>query len=99
MTQQKNRIARFIESLSIENESMDLQSAVLTTDLDFVGAGDTNGGNCINETYSSCHKSKNGGACQNYNDVCADSTNKSTCLNTAKKNLGGGGNLPKPDLP
>lgn len=80
MKEKSSRIASFIENLPMDVSVGNCESALLSTNMDFVG-GD-NGGNCINELFDQCNKAKNGGNCQNYNSACSHSTNKGSCLNT-----------------
>lgn len=85
MNQKTHRIAAFIESLPIDATIGNCESALLSTNMEFIG-GD-NGGDCINELYDQCNKSKNGGSCENYNSACSKSTNRGSCLNTTLKRL------------
>ena len=79
-----SRIASFIEGLPIDESLADCQTTLLATDMGVMGAG-TNYGDCTNEQYTQCHKSKNMGSCQNYNNTCSDTTNGASCRNTPEK--------------
>ena len=85
MNQKTNKIAAFIESLPMDVAIGNCESALLSTNMAFVG-GD-NGGDCVNELYDQCNKAKNGGSCENYNSACSKSTNRGGCLNTTLKRL------------
>lgn len=85
MNQKTNRIAAFIENLPMDATIGNYESALLSTNMEFIG-GD-NGGDCINELYDQCNKAKNGGSCENYNSACSKSTNRGGCLNTTLKRL------------
>lgn len=85
MNQKTNRIAAFIENLPMDATIGNCESALLSTNMEFIG-GD-NGGDCTNELYDQCHRAKNGGSCQNYNSACPKSTNRGSCMNTTLKRL------------
>ncbi|MDE5887033.1 MAG: hypothetical protein K2H46_05515 [Muribaculaceae bacterium] len=82
MENKLTRIAAFIESLPVDNNIGDCESALLSTNMTFMGG---NGGNCINDMYEQCHNATNGGDCQNYNSACPKSKNKGSCLSTIVK--------------
>ena len=85
MNQKTSKIAAFIESRPMDVAIGNCESALLSTNMEFVG-GD-NGGDCINELYDQCNKAKNGGSCENYNSAGPRSTNRGGCLNTTLKRL------------
>lgn len=85
MNPKKSRIAAFIETLPSGATSEGVQSTLLRTEMSYVGMG-VNDGNCINDMYKQCHKSKNSGSCKNYSSACPDATNHSNCLNTIQDN-------------
>lgn len=98
MKQKTKKIAAFIESLPMDVTIGNCESALLSTNMEFVG-GD-NGGDCINELYDQCHKAENGGNCENYNSACNKSTNRGGCLNTTLKRLQkDSGDYHKPAIP
>lgn len=80
-----SRIASFIEGLPIDDSLGDCQSTLLAANMDYIGAGGTNNGDCINEMYKQCNKSKNYGSCKNYNSACSDTTNGADCRSTPEK--------------
>lgn len=82
--QKQNSIAAFIESLPMEAGMGDCESALLSTNMEFMGG---NGGNCINEMHAKCNKSTNGGDCQNYNSACPKSKNRGSCMTTTNKRV------------
>lgn len=85
MENKLSRIAMFIESLPAEDSIGENQSALLTTNIDAIGGGTTNGGNCVNEIAEDCYKSKNGGDCKNY-ARCNKTTNNGSCGNLKPEN-------------
>ncbi len=85
MNSKKSRIAAFIETLPSAATSKEVQSTLLRTKMDYMGMG-VNDGNCTNDMYKQCNKSKNGGSCKNYSSACPDATNHGNCLNTSLDN-------------
>lgn len=77
-----NRIAAFIDSLPEESTLSDIQSVVLSTQLDLMG-GD-NGKNCINKELVQCYNGVNGGDCHNYYGYCEKAENGGSCANDPK---------------
>ena len=77
-----SRIASFIEGLPVDENLGDCQSTLLSTNMNSIGAGGTNNGNCINEMYNQCSESTNSGSCKNYNSACNDTINGANCLST-----------------
>lgn len=83
MGKKLSRISAFIENLPVVSAHGDVQSTILSSGLELLGAGEswTNSGNCENYQKDICKTGSNKGNCKNYRGFCGLSKNGGGCIN------------------
>lgn len=83
MDKRTSKIAAFIESLPMDVSVGNCESTLLATNMEFIGAGKENGGDCVNEDKDLCFDAKNKGACVNLREYCDKASNGKGCISTS----------------